>query len=268
MSVAEERPPHEPPRRRGYDVRPELTVGHVVRDDRRRLMKTSERVAVEIVRDIVAQGLRTGARLPLEPAMAQQYRVSRASLREALRLLEVQGLIRLKPGPGGGPVVGTVEPANLARTASLYFHLGGATYRQLMQTQVLLEPVVARLAAQHPDRRTAMEPYRRPGEIGDERHYRALTEDFHHAVWQLAANPVLSLLTQAVTHLVADHVVSTMDPVELREDILDEHAALASAIAAGRADKAAVLMAEHFQAQLDYYEQNWPARLSELIEWR
>jgi DNA-binding FadR family transcriptional regulator len=267
MSVARERPEGGPPQR-ASDVRPELTVGHVVRDRRQRTMKTSERVAVDIVRDIVAQGLRTGARLPLEAAMAQQYQVSRASLREALRLLEVQGLIRLKPGPGGGPVVGTVEPGNLARTASLYFHLGGATYRQLMQTQVLLEPVTARLAAQNPDRRVAMAPYLQPGDIGDERHYRALTGDFHHAVWQLAANPVFSLLTQAVTHLVADHVVSTMDPVELRRDILDEHAALARAIAAGHADKAAVLMGEHFQAQLDYYERHWPARLAELIEWR
>lgn len=266
MSAAEERPDDRS--RRASDVRPELTVGHVVRNDRRRSMKTSERVAVEIVRDIVANGLRSGSRLPLEAAMAQQYHVSRASLREALRLLEVQGFIRLKLGPGGGPVVGTVEAANLARTTSLYFHLGGATYRQLMQAQVSLEPVTARLAAQHPDRRTAMAPFVEPGEAGDEQHYRARTVDFHATVWELAANPVLSLLTQAVTHLVADHVVSTMDPVELRSDILDEHAALARAIAAGHAGKAAALMGEHFQAQLDYYETNWPARLAELIEWR
>ena len=64
----------------------------------------------------MAQGLGSGDRLPLEAAMVEQYGVSRASLREALRLLEVQGLIRLKPGPGGGPVVGAVEAANLART--------------------------------------------------------------------------------------------------------------------------------------------------------
>ncbi len=91
--------------------------------------------------------------------MARQYGVSRASLREALRLLEVQGLIHLKPGPGGGPAVGTVEPANLARTASLYFHLGAATYGQLMQAQVLIEPLCAQLAAQHPDRREVMAPF-------------------------------------------------------------------------------------------------------------
>jgi GntR family transcriptional regulator, transcriptional repressor for pyruvate dehydrogenase complex len=250
-------------------LRPELTVGQTSRNPRRRTLKTSERVAVDIVRDIVAQGLQSGSRLPLEAAMARQYNVSRASLREALRLLEVQGLIRLKPGPGGGPVVGTVEPANLARTASLYFRLGGATYGDLMRTQVLVEPLCAQLAAQHPDRRAAMAPFLDGStDVGDERQYRRLTLDFHRVVWTLAANPVLTLLTQAVTHLVADHVVATMDPVELRHDIVAEHALLARTIAAGRADKAAALMAEHFQAQLDYYVEHWPARLDDLIEWR
>lgn len=250
------------------NVRPEITVGHVNRDERRRTMKTSERVSLDIVRDIVAQGLRTGARLPLEAAMAQQYGVSRASLREALRLLEVQGLITLKPGPGGGPVVGSVEPSNLARTASLYFHLGGATYGQLMQTQVLLERLCAQLAARHPDRREVMAPFIDDLEVGEERRYRTKTVDFHHAVWELAANPVLTLIAQSVTQLVSDHVVSTMDPVELRQDIVDEHAVLARTIGAGQADKAARLMAEHFQAQHDYYAEHWPTRLGELIEWR
>jgi GntR family transcriptional regulator, transcriptional repressor for pyruvate dehydrogenase complex len=251
-----------------HNGRPELTIGYAASDDRRRTMKTSERVAVDIVRDIVAQGLRTGDHLPLEVAMAQQYGVSRASLREALRLLEVQGLIRLKPGPGGGPVVGAVEPANLARTASLYFHLGGATYGQLMRAQVLVEPLCAQLAAQHPDRRAVMAPFVDDVDVRAEPLYRAHTHGFHRSVWTLAGNPVLTLLAQAITHLVADHVVATMDPVELRPDIVDEHAVLARTIAAGRADKAAVLMGEHFQAQLDYYVERWPSRLDELIEWR
>lgn len=237
-------------------------------DGRRRTVKTSERIALEIVHDIVAQGLRTGDRLPLEAAMVQQYGVSRASLREALRLLEVQGLIRLKPGPGGGPVVGTVEAANLARTATLYFHLGAATYDELLETQVLLEPMCAQLAATHPERRRAMEPYFEPAPLEPEEAYRQSTVDFHAAVYELTANPVLQLLTEAVTHIVSDHVVATMDPIELRPAIADEHAVIARAVAAGHADKAHRVMTQHFKTQHDYYRKNWPARLGRLIEWR
>ena len=77
-----------------------------------------------------------------------------------------------------------------------------------------------------------------------------------------------ALVTSAVTNIVSDHVVATMDPVELREDIVEEHAGLARAIARGHGDKAARLMAAHFQAQHDYYQTYWPTRLDDLIEWR
>jgi GntR family transcriptional repressor for pyruvate dehydrogenase complex len=236
--------------------------------DHHRTRKTSERVAVDIVEDIVDRGLRTGDHLPLEAAMVEDYGVSRASLREALRLLEVQGLIRIRPGPAGGPTVGTVDPANLARTVALYFHLSAATYGHLLATQALLEPICAGLAAQHAERATAMEPFLEPAEPRREVEYRDATFDLHRAVYELASNHVISLLTQAVTHLVTSHVVASMDLVELHQTILHEHADLARAIAGGRVNDARRLMATHFEAQHEYYRQRWPSRLAELIEWR
>jgi DNA-binding FadR family transcriptional regulator len=246
---------------------PGLTSGHQG-GTHQRTPKTAERIAQAIVRDIVAQGLRTGDRLPLEAAMVEQYAASRASVREALRLLEVQGLIGLRPGPGGGPVVGTVAAEHLAKTSTLYFHLAAATYGQLLETQVLFEPICAQLAAQHPERREAMRPFFDPRPPATEHQFRQLTSEFHNAVYRLAANPVLTLLTEAVTSTVTEHVVVTMDPVELRPAILEEHVALARAIAAGHTEKAHRLMAAHYEEQRDYFREHWPARLANLIEWR
>ena len=246
-----------------------MTVGRVtLREQRPRPVKASERVAQQIVRDIVEMGMETGDRLALESDMVAQYGVSRSSLREALRLLEIQGLIWLKPGPGGGPVVGTVEPSHLARTAALYFHLGAATYGQLMRTQVLLEGMCASLAAANPDRVAALSPYFDHEGYDHVDEYRDLTTGFHGTVYELADNPVLSLLTQAVTHTVTQHVVTTMDPVDLRGAILDEHTELARVIAGGDTHEAQRLATEHFERQHEVLRARWPLRLDELIEWR
>ena len=121
-------------------------------DQPRRPAKTAETVAAAIVRDIVSRNLSPGDTLPSEAAMLAHYRVSRASLREALRLLEVQELIRLKPGPGGGPIVTSVDPRNLAKMTTLYLHLGGATYRELFEAVLVMSPISAERAARHSDR--------------------------------------------------------------------------------------------------------------------
>ena len=100
--------------------------------------------------------------------MLEQYGVSRESLREGLRLLEVQGLISIRRGPGGGPIVGSVDPANLGRISTLYYHLAGATYAELFDAWEAAEIAIAELAARNPDRRAvraAMAPYRPGGPI-------------------------------------------------------------------------------------------------------
>ena len=135
-------------------------------DQPRRPAKTAETVAAAIVRDIVSRNLNPGDRLPSEAAMLAHYRVSRASLREGLRLLEVQELIRLKPGPGGGPIVSAVDPRNLAKISTLYLHLGGATYQELFEAQLVVSPISAERAARNPDRdlvRATLKPFLRGG---------------------------------------------------------------------------------------------------------
>jgi GntR family transcriptional repressor for pyruvate dehydrogenase complex len=246
-----------------------MTVGRVtVGEERTRTQKASERIAQDIVGDIVSRGLSSGDRLPLEAAMVDEYGASRTSLREALRLLEVQGLISLKPGPGGGALVGVVEPSYLARTAALYFHLSGARYSDVMRTQILMESTCARLAALNPAGEDVMRPWFEQSLPDDVTAYRDLTIGFHRAVYQLTDNPVLSLLTQAVTHIVTQHVIMTMDPVDLRGSIVDEHAELAAIIASGDADEAERRTVVHFQRQHDHFAARSPARLDDIIEWR
>jgi GntR family transcriptional repressor for pyruvate dehydrogenase complex len=236
-----------------------------------RELKTSEVVALEIVRSIVSGGFGTGDRLPTETDMLQQYGVSRESLREALRLLEVQGLITLKRGPGGGPLVGAVDPVYLARTATLYFHMCGATYDELVDTWLLTEPLLAQKAAMNPDRatvRAAMRPYfehtngpRTPGFI-------AAATGFHAVIPTLAGNRVFALLLEAVGCIMVEHILRDLDPHQLSREIDEDHDAIARAISAGQGTKAHRLMAEHIQHIADHYREHYPQRLQDIIEWR
>lgn len=234
--------------------------------------KTSEIVALEIVRDIVDRGLQIGDGLLDEAAMLAQYAVSRESLREALRILEVQGLITLKRGPGGGPKVAGVDPAYLARTSALYYHLSGATYDEVFETWYAMEPAVGEKVASLPDRaavRAALSPFVAPLPDGVARErFMATTNGFHSCLAELSGNRVLALLLQSVAHIVVDHVVLDLDPVQERETIEQDHRDIAQAVMQGRASKARRLMAEHIAHIRDTYRSRWPDRMQDLVEWR
>ena len=239
-------------------------------DQPRRPAKTAETVAAAIVRDIVSRNLGPGDTLPSEAAMLAHYRVSRASLREALRLLEVQELIRLKPGPGGGPIVAAADPRNLAKITTLYLHLGGATYQELFEALLVMAPISAERAARHGDRtlvRTAMKPFLQDDQPVQGPAYWTVTNEFHGSVEALAGNRVIELLGRIVGNIWHEHIVTRMDTSSVREQIHQEHRDIAKAIMARQPTKAARLMHDHFAGLIEEYRLRWPGRFDEFIEW-
>ena len=133
--------------------------------------KIAEAVAREIVHDIVRRNLKPGTKLPPESEMLATYQLGRASLREALRILEVHGLIVIRPGRGGGPVVANFSSRDFGRMATLHFHVGRATFHDLVQARMVMEPVMAGLAAQRADDVAKEEARRGAGAnaVGDDR---------------------------------------------------------------------------------------------------
>ena len=190
--------------------------------------------------------------------MLQQYGVSRETLREALRLLEVQGLITIRRGPGGGPIVGTVDPANLGRTSTLYFHLAGATYAELFEAWVVCDRMLVELAAANPDRdavRAAMAPFLAHEQAVDEtlEEFVVRHSEFHVVVASLTRNKVLQLSLTAIGQIITHHVAVNADPRDARNTIEHDHAAIAKAIVAGHRNKARDLMEEHVRAITEFY---------------
>jgi len=226
-------------------MNPKLTTGGPVA--RRRTEKLSEVLAREIVRDL--RDLEPSTMLPPEAVMLEKYGVGRASLREALRLLEVQGLIVIRPGPGGGPRVAQVNSAHYGRMSSLYYHMSDATYKDVSDARLVMEPVIARLIAeqQKPEHIDTLRAYvAAHSDDGPENaeSYDAFVDNaagFHTLLMGMAGNPVLSLTAQSLQDILLGRTRSLF-PTEGQERVHHDHLMIAKAIIKGEAARAERLM--------------------------
>lgn len=110
--------------------------------------KLAARTARRLIGDIGARGLKPGARLPNEEDMLNQLGVSRGTLREALRVLDVQGVLEIRPGLSGGAFVSEPTPQHLASVLALQLQFLDAPHYMLVEVRRVLLPEMAALAAE------------------------------------------------------------------------------------------------------------------------
>ena len=166
--------------------------------------------------------------------------------------------------------MGHVDPANLGRISTLYYHLAGGTYAELFEAWVVTEAILAERAARNDDRslvRDAMAPFSAPV-----RHAEDMAEfvdshaHFHSVIGRLAGNRVLRI--DAPGHGSDRHPSRRRQhrPPELEGEIDHDHMEIARAIAAGHAAKA-TLMEEHILSMVEHLT-GQIGDLDDLIEWR
>jgi GntR family transcriptional regulator, transcriptional repressor for pyruvate dehydrogenase complex len=238
----------------------------------RRRAKISQIVAAEIVRYVVEERLQEGDRLPTEAEMLNQFGVGRGSLREALRLLEAYGLISIRQGQNGGPVLATLRAEDVARTLSFYFHLTGATYAELIEARMIIEPVMARLAAerQHPEHMAQLRATteREQAASLDDPEYLACADEFHYMVSGMSGNRVLDLLGRALRTMFQERVRhGSLLPTESRQQNRKVHRQIADAIQAGNGGRAERLMARHLGDLAGELDDQLPHYSGDRITW-
>lgn len=238
----------------------------------RRSRKVSELIAREIIQDILRSNLKPGDMLDAEADMISAYQVGRATLREALRLLEVQGVITVKPGPGGGPVVAQLTPRQFADMAKLHLQMAGATYRELVRARLAIEPLMARLAAENQDA-TGLKKLHgvveaaRATPLDSDDSYAAMSQAFHATVAGISGNRVLDLLAESLKELMDSKFRAALSPLESRVEVQKAHEAVAAAITNGRGAKAEDLMRAHMEDYVALVERQRPGTLDDKIEW-
>ncbi|MBN9425407.1 MAG: FadR family transcriptional regulator [Burkholderiales bacterium] len=171
-----------------------------------------EEIAAQIRANLAEGRLQVGDRLPSERALAEQFGVSRNTLREALRLLEHAGLLRLHKGAHGGAFISERSgDAVIAGLKDLY-HLGAITPAQLTQARIWLEEIVVREAcrlasAEELDALEANVHEAQEAErAGDFERRSAVHLEFHRMLARMTGNPIIVVMMSAVIELLAHFI--------------------------------------------------------------
>jgi GntR family transcriptional repressor for pyruvate dehydrogenase complex len=214
----------------------------------------STRIYEDIVRQIrrlIADGrLKSGDRLPPERDLAERFRVSRTSVREAMRALESRGLLAIRPGEGA--FVRSVSIEALVEPLALVILAQREAVSDLYEARRLLEPPIAALAA----RRAT------PDEVGD---LRRIVEEqgaeiaagrtgigpdaaFHAAIAQSTRNGTITRIVRTLMELLAQSREETLSVPGRPQLSLEDHRRILAAIEAGDAGRAQDAMLRHLAA--------------------
>jgi GntR family transcriptional repressor for pyruvate dehydrogenase complex len=202
------------------------------------VMRPVDQVRISIVEAIATGKLRPGDRLPSEIEQARGFKVSRASVREALRSLVDMGLLSTVQGRGGGSFVNRLDSAPVARNLSeameVMLHLDAVNVAELLEARRALEGTCAQLAAA----RRASRHLSAMAEILEEVSDETLSVDawleldlrFHGAVARSAQNRVLMVPLAALHAIVQPRLNETIMPLLRRDEINAEHRTIYEAI--------------------------------------
>jgi len=206
--------------------------------------KASDVLANELRERILTGEFAEGMGLPPERDLVVQTRMSRTTVREALRILEVQGLIRIKSGRTGGAFVQQPGEEAMASTVNLLIRGRQIRLAALLETREAIEPYCAELAATHrtegdlADIETANVALRESE--GDLNGFLEANVDWHVAVARASHNELLSGLMMALSRAI---FAATLDEGfvsdEVRKHAIHAHETITVAIREG--DSAAAL---------------------------
>jgi DNA-binding FadR family transcriptional regulator len=191
-----------------------------------------------------------GERLPSERDLALRLGVSRATIREAVRALQLAGIVETRRGRSGGSYVVDLASADSEPRARLTARSLGASLLDALDYRWAVEPAAADLAAERadPEGVARLRALAAELEASHEGPYRALDARFHLAVADLARTPSLAAAVadaQARVAEVIDHVKPV--PEALRHSDV-QHRALIDAIERGDRAAARLIMDEHISA--------------------
>jgi GntR family transcriptional regulator, transcriptional repressor for pyruvate dehydrogenase complex len=225
-------------------------------------------VVAGVLRERIVNGdLGDGDLLPKQDELIEEYRISRPTLREALRILEGEGLLVVRRGSVGGSVVRMPTSDASAYTFGLLLQSRRARIGDLATAIKHIEPITASLCAARPDRASTAVPALRANladteaTTSDGPQFTALARQFHELLVSCCGNETLIVAFGALESLWSEQerqwavraASAGVYPEErYRRDVLSAHVAVVDAIERGDAEAAGRLDGSHLQHSQRY----------------
>ncbi|HTW98545.1 MAG TPA: GntR family transcriptional regulator [Acidimicrobiales bacterium] len=226
-----------------------------------RWQRVAELVADDVREQILSGRLESGAVLPKEELLRSSYPVSKASLREAMRILEAEGLVTVRRGNVGGAVVRRPSAGNVAYALALVLRADGVLLPDVARALREVEPLCAGMCAERSDRRRNVVPRLRAAhsqalsDVDDLARASQSSRRFHECLVELCGNRSLAVMAGALETIWSSHETgrtSACDPSAIplaaRRAALDAHGELIQLIAAGDVSGARRLAGTHLDA--------------------
>jgi DNA-binding FadR family transcriptional regulator len=169
------------------------------------LRKSSVWLARDLVNYIVDENLQEGTMLPTEREMQISFGCGRTTIREALRILEMRGVITMRAGRGGGPVVRKPKRTDLGEALQLILLFESATLSDIIEARLMLEPQVAEMAAttMGADAREALQQTvdSMLAAPDDEARFSSENSRFHSLIVTAIDKPVIAVFQDSLKHV-------------------------------------------------------------------
>lgn len=216
---------------------------------RERLPKAADVIVSAIRRKIMIERLAAGTVLPSESELTEMYGLSRGSVREGLRLLEQDGLIEIKRGPGGGIRARQPNIANAGYAASLRMSMMDTTAAELIAFRRQVEPFAAELAARNgtvAQRRNLVQI------AAEDPHISGGNADFHVELASMTGNGVVQIMMEML-HSPIEMQVKVEESSESDISLAQRaHVRIAQHVADGDAERAKRAMVHHLDGFQDF----------------
>ncbi|NOW48744.1 DNA-binding FadR family transcriptional regulator [Novosphingobium sp. SG751A] len=220
-------------------------------------------VICEQIRARLANGsLKTGDKLPAERELALEFQVSRSALREALRSLEMAGIIRNTKGVKGGSFIQAAEPDRIIQAMQDYVHLGNVSLEELTEARLATLDIIVRLACERATEADLAEleaiAERTKQESSVEARYECAAQ-WYEVLARATKNRIYGIFVNSLSSILHEFVQGP-DYQTLQETLIDSRMRLIRHLRKRDAEAAALEMRKHLERIHRHVRKNMKAR--------